>query len=60
MHDLVKPVRIRLHTGDELLEIVQDTMQLQMTSHVRKIHGCIKFILIFWILLPVAIATYDA
>ena len=35
VYALVEPVMIRFHTDDDLREVVQDMMQLQMTSYVE-------------------------
>ena len=53
VYELIEPVAIRFHTNDGLHEVVQDMMQLQMTSHVERIYRCIRFVL-FWILLSIA------
>ena len=36
IHELIEPATIQFHTDDGLYKIVQDMMQLQMTSHVKK------------------------
>ena len=35
MYELVEPVMIQFHTDDRLCEVVQEMMQLQMTSHIE-------------------------